>query len=310
MNVLIIDKLDPSLEQQFHDAGWTTEVDLTSEKETIAKQLHLYQGLIVRSRFPIDADFIEKGTNLKFIGRPGAGLENIDTTYCEKKGITCFRSPEGNCDALGEHTVGMLLALLHNFRRGDVEVRQGIWDRKANTGSELGGKVVAIIGYGYMGAAFAKRLRGFDVNLLVYDKFKKGFGDTFIKETSLKDIFENADIVSIHTPLTDETKGMVNLDFYRKFKKPIVVINTARGPILKLNDLATAMQQGLVKGACLDVLEHESNSFGLTKNSSVAWQYLTQSSQVIFTPHVAGITHESEHKMAHFLAEKILRVFR
>ncbi|MFN3917403.1 MAG: NAD(P)-dependent oxidoreductase [Flavobacteriales bacterium] len=310
MRVLVIDKLDETLEKQFVNHGWIVETDTTSPRAIIEKKLPLFDGVIVRSRFPIDAAFIDKGVNLKFIGRPGAGLENIDTAYCEKKDVLCFRSPEGNCDALGEHTLGMLLALLNKFRQADNQVRQGIWDRKSNRGTELGRKTVGIIGYGYMGAAFARRLTGFGVHVLAYDKYKSGFGDEYVKEATLEQIQEKADIVSVHTPLTPETEGMVNLAFYKNFKKSIVIINTARGGILKLDDLVEAMQSNLVWGACLDVLEYENSSFGLTLDThQKTWDYLRQSDKIILTPHVAGITHEGEYKMAYFLAEKILAHF-
>jgi D-3-phosphoglycerate dehydrogenase / 2-oxoglutarate reductase len=311
MKVLVVDKMHDVLVNDFISSGWQVDVDLTSPKEDVENKIANYQGLIIRSRFPVDKRFIDRATRLKFIGRPGAGLENIDTDYCETKSITCFRSPEGNCDALGEHTIGMLLALLNNFRKADREVREGLWNRKQNTGIELGGKTVAIIGFGYMGTAFAQRLKSFNVNLLVYDKYKKGYGNDYVNESSMNEIYESADIVSIHTPLTSETRGFINRDFFNAFKKPIIIINTARGPILKIKDLADSMQSGKVSGACLDVLEYENQAFGFSPDiNSAEWQYLINSDSVIFTPHVAGITFEGEYKMAKELASKILTRFQ
>ena len=252
-----------------------------------------------------------KGGNadkLKFIARAGAGMENIDVAYAESKGIKCLHAPEGNKDAVAEQTIGMLLGLFNNLFKANKEVREGKWIREGNRGVELMGKTVGIIGYGNMGSAFAERLKGFGANVLVYDKYKKGFGTDFIKETSLEEIFKNADVLSLHTPLTAETNYLINDSFINKFSKNIYIINTARGKCLNTSDLVKNLKSGKVLGTCLDVLEYEMVSFEAldTKQLPEAFQYLIQSDKVVLSPHIAGWTNESNEKIARVLAEKIL----
>ena len=235
-------------------------------------------------------------------------MENIDVAYAESKGIKCLCAPEGNRDAVAEQALGMLLGLFNNLFGANKEVREGKWIREGNRGVELMGKTVGIIGYGNMGSAFAERLKGFGVNVLVYDKFKKGFETDFIKESSLEDIFKNADILSLHTPLTDETNYLINDSFIHKFSKNIYIINTARGKCLNTSDLVKNLKSGKVLGACLDVLEYEMVSFEALNTNELpeAFQYLIKSDNVVLSPHIAGWTHESNQKIARILAEKIL----
>jgi D-3-phosphoglycerate dehydrogenase len=242
----------------------------------------------------------------------GAGMENIDVAYAEKNGIACVNSPEGNRDAVAEHALGMLLALFNNLIKANTEVRNGKWLREENRGLELCGKTVGIIGYGNMGAAFAQRLQGFGVKVLAYDKYKTNFGNDFVKESSLQEIFEQADILSLHTPLTDETNYLINNAFIKQFKKNIYIINTARGKCLNTADLVANLESGKVLGACLDVLEYEAVSFeGIdAKEMPQPMQYLMKSDKVILTPHIAGWTKESNIKLAEFLAQKIISVLK
>jgi D-3-phosphoglycerate dehydrogenase len=247
---------------------------------------------------------------LKFIARPGAGLENIDTQYCKLNQISVFRSPEGNRDAVAEHATGMVLMLINNLKRADIEVRQGSWRREANRGTELMGKTLALIGYGFMGKAFSERLSGFGVNVIAYDKYLSGFGSNIVKEVELDEVFETADFVSLHTPLSSETIGMVDYSFISKFKKPFVLINTARGKSVILKDLLMALKKGLVLGACLDVFEIESSSFeNFNTKSSPDFLELSKMSNVILSPHIAGWTKESKFKMAKVVLQKIKTTF-
>jgi D-3-phosphoglycerate dehydrogenase len=270
----------------------------------------LYDGIVIRSKIKITKEIIDKATNLKFIARAGAGLENIDVIYAQSKGILCLHAPEGNRDAVGEHALGMLLSLFNNLCKANKEVREGKWIREGNRGVELMGKTVGIIGYGNMGSAFADRLKGFGVTVLVYDKYKKNFGTDFIIETSMKEIFEKADVISIHTPLTDETHYLIDDVFINNFKKNIYIINTARGKCLNTADLVKNIKSGKILGACLDVLEYEVVSF---ENLDVAnlpepFQYLIKSDKVMLSSHIGGWTIESNEKIARVLAEKIEKV--
>ncbi len=312
MKVLFIDSCHASLQQELEISGFTCDHDYDSSKEEIAKKLSSYTGLVIRSRFKLDKEFLDKASGLKFIARVGAGMENIDVGYAESKGIRCLHAPEGNRDAVGEQAIGMLLALFNNLCKADKEVREGKWIREGNRGEELSGKTVSIIGYGNMGSAFAKKLQGFDVKVLAYDKYKKGFGDNQVKEATLDEVFAETDVLSLHLPLTQETLFMVNDAFINKFRKNIYIINTARGKNLKTDDLVKNMRSGKVLGACLDVLEHESNSFeGLqstinNQQSTIpALDYLLSSPKVILSPHIGGWTHQSNEKMARTLAAKI-----
>lgn len=266
-----------------------------------------YTGLIIRSRFPVDKKLLDAACNLRFIARVGAGMENIDHGYAREKGIVCLNAPEGNRDAVAEHAIGMLLMLLNHLGRADREVREGVWRREANRGSEIGGKTIGIIGFGNTGSSFARKLAGFDVRVMAYDKYKSGFGGSMVEEVDMETIYQHADVLSLHVPLTSETRYLVDYEYLRRFRKPIYLINTSRGPVLNTASLLRALDEGVVRGACLDVLEFEESSFESLKGGiwPEAFQQLISRSDVLLSPHIAGWTHESNVKMAQILAEKI-----
>jgi len=305
--ILAIDSNHDCLNQGLRAAGFIVDEDYTSSKEEIEKIIEQYDGMIVRSRFPIDRSFLEKATQLKFIGRVGAGLENIDEEYAASRQIVLFNSPEGNRDSVGEHAVGMLLMLMHHLRRADAEVRQGIWKREENRGDELMGKTVGIIGYGNMGNAFAKRIQGFGVDVICYDILPNK-GNEFATQVSLEEFFDRAQVVSLHTPQTAETMKMIDAAFIHKFKHPFYFINTARGKSVVTKDLVDAMKAGQILGAALDVLEFEKSSFEKLVASELPeeFQYLIEADNVVLAPHIAGWTHQSKIKLAEFIRDKII----
>lgn len=308
--VLFLDSNHPAMLGMLREKGIVCDEDYTSPKTEILRKIHAYEGVIIRSRFKLDKEFLDAATNLEVIGRAGAGMENIDVAYAESKGIRCVHAPEGNRVAVGEHALGMVLSLMNNFRRADNEVRNGIWKREENRGTELTGKTVGIIGYGNMGSAFAKVLRGFDVKVLAYDKYKKDFGDAFVTESTPEEIFRHADVLSLHVPLTDETRGLVNETYLAAFTKNIWLINTSRGPVVNTAALVNALDAGKVMGAGLDVLEYESISFEQLSAEQLPepFQQLRASDRVILSPHVAGWTFESHRKIAETLATKVANV--
>ncbi|PQJ68726.1 2-hydroxyacid dehydrogenase [Polaribacter butkevichii] len=311
MKILHLDSNHALLINQLNDLGYQNDEDYTSSKEEIEAKIHLYDGFIIRSRFSIDKAFLDKATNLKFIGRVGAGLENIDCEYAESKGITLIAAPEGNRNAVGEHALGMLLSLFNKLNKADKEVRNGKWLREENRGIELDGRTVGLIGYGNMGKSFAKKLRGFDVEVLCYD-IKPNVGDANCKQVSLKELQEKAAILSLHTPQTELTKNMINTDFINGFKKSFWLINTARGKSVVTKDLVSALKSGKILGAGLDVLEYEKASFeNLFSDDKMpeAFQYLIQSEQVLLSPHVAGWTIESKERLAQTIVDKIKAKF-
>lgn len=310
MHILFIDSNHPVLHETLQKAGHVCDLHYHWTREDILKSIHLYDGVVIRSRIQIDKELIDKASNLKFIARAGAGMENIDTVYAESKSIQCLHAPEGNKDAVAEHAIGMLLALFNNMLRSNAEVREGKWIREGNRGIELFGKTVGIIGYGNMGSAFAERLKGFGVRVLAYDKYKKGFGNELVRETDMSELFREADVLSLHTPLTNETKYLINDAFMNSFSKNIYIINTARGKCLNTADLVKNIRSGKVSGACLDVLEYEMSSFeGLdTTSLPEALQFLVNSDQVVLSPHIAGWTHESNQKIALVIAQKIKNI--
>ncbi|MGP8217771.1 MAG: NAD(P)-dependent oxidoreductase [Bacteroidia bacterium] len=310
--ILFLDSVHPRLQKELEAAGLICEMQYDWDKDKIANMLPEYTGIVIRSRLKLDKELISKGSNLKFIARAGAGMENIDVHVAHSLGIHCIHSPEGNRDAVGEHALGMLLALLNNICRANNEIRQGHWIREGNRGTELQGKTIGIIGYGNMGSAFAQRLKGFGVTVLAYDKYVKGFSGEYAQEATLQELFEKADVLSLHIPLTRETLFMVDGAFLNNFRKNIYIINTARGKVLKTEDLVTAMKKGKVLGACIDVLEYESLSFEALDQDKLPepFQYLLKSDRVILTPHIAGWTHESNEKISAVLAAKILACLR
>ena len=272
--------------------------------------IHLHAdafGMVVRSRFPINAEFLQHFGQLKWIARFGAGMENIDVVWAENRGIRCLHAAEGNRDAVGEHALGMLLCLFNRLHIADFQLRNGQWLREANRGEELAGKTIGIIGYGNMGSAFAKKLTGMDVRILAYDKYKFSYAPAWVEETTLELLMQQSDVISLHLPQNKETKHLINKNFWQALGKPIYLINTSRGNQVETNDLVEALKNGRVLGACLDVFEFESSSFETIQNPDYAeaWQYLITAKNTLLTPHIAGWTHSSNQKMAEILLEKI-----
>jgi len=311
MKILLLDSNHPLLKKGLQNLGFHCDDDFTSPKEAIEQKIQKYDGIVIRSRFSIDKTFIDKAANLKFIARVGAGLENIDIKYAEEKSIQLIAAPEGNRNAVGEHTLGMILSLFNKLNKADREIRQGKWLRENNRGIELDRKIVGIIGYGNMGKAFAKKLRGFDVEVLCYD-IKANVGDQNATQVSLEELQQRAYVVSLHTPETDLTVNMVNTEFINAFKTPFWIINTGRGKNIVTDDLVAALKSGKILGAGLDVLEYEKSSFEnlfLENQLSNAFQYLITSDNVLLTPHVAGWTKESKEKLAQTIVDKIKENF-
>lgn len=302
---IVLEQLHPVLFEVLNKNNIQVINAVGFSEEKIKNHLKDIDILIVRSK-KIDKAMIDAAPYLKIIGRAGAGMENIDVQYAQSKGIICLNSPEGNRDAVAEHIIGMLLMLLNNLKKADNEVRQNIWDRKNNWGLEIKGQTVAIIGYGNTGSTLAKKLSGFECNILVYDKYKT-ISDKYVKQSTLEDIYENTDIVSIHLPLTEETYYYADEKFFERFKKNIYFINTSRGKCLKTSALVNAIKSGKVKGACLDVLEYEDISFEKMNDIQTEnFEYLKKSDKVILTPHIAGWTFQSYEKISKILAEKIV----
>lgn len=310
IKILHLDSNHPLLWQQLQEAGFVNEADYKSSKAEVEGKITNYQGVVIRSRFDIDRQFLDAAVNLRFIARVGAGLESIDTEYAETKGVALIAAPEGNRNAVGEHALGMLLSLFRNLNRADRQIRNGQWLREANRGHELDGKIVGIIGYGNMGKSFANKLRGFDVEVLCYD-IKEGVGDEDAQQVSLEELQQKADVVSLHTPWTRETNRMVNADFINAFVKPFWLINTARGKSVVTADLAAALKSSKILGAALDVLEYEKSSFEqlFTNDIPEAFQYLLEADNVLLSPHIAGWTFESHEKLAQVIADKIKELF-
>ncbi|MCG8207096.1 2-hydroxyacid dehydrogenase [Tenacibaculum finnmarkense] len=311
MKILHLDSNHALLLNQLNDVGFVNEQDYTASKEIIAAKIHQYDGIIIRSRFTIDKQFLDKATNLKFIGRVGAGLENIDCEYANQKGIHLISAPEGNRNAVGEHALGMILSLFNKFKKADTEVRNGKWLREDNRGIELDGKTVGLIGYGNMGKSFAKKLRGFDVKVLCYD-IKPNVGDENCTQVSLEELQQKADVLSLHTPQTALTTNMIDANFINAFSKPFWLLNTARGKSVVTSDLVEALKSAKILGAGLDVLEYEKKSFeNLFVNQEMpeAFQYLIKADNVLLSPHVAGWTIESKQKLAQTIVDKIKALF-
>ena len=307
MKILHLDSNHPLLIKQLTDLGFQNIEDYTSSKKEVEEFISEYDGIIIRSRFKIDKSFLDAAKNLKFIGRVGAGLENIDCGYAEKKGVQLIAAPEGNRNAVAEHALGMLLSLMNKLRIADQQVRNGLWLREANRGVELDGRTVGIIGYGNMGKAFAKKLRGFSVKVICYD-LKEDVGDENCQQVSLNELQQHAQVLSLHVPETPLTVGMVNSQFINAFKHPFYLINTARGKCVKSKDLVEALQNGKILGAGLDVLEFEKSSFeSLFTDQHLPEEFntLLNSDKVIFSPHVAGWTIESHQKLAQTIVDKI-----
>jgi D-3-phosphoglycerate dehydrogenase len=306
---LIIDDMHESIVPSLLEIGIEGDYQPLISRPALLKIIGNYEGILIRSKTDIDKELIDAATKLEFIGRAGAGLDKIDVPYVESRGIEILNAPEGNRDALAEHAMGLLLALLNNLGKADKEVREWVWDREGNRGTELSDKTIGIIGYGYMGQAFVQRLRAFDCRVLVYDKFKKGFGTKNVEEATLEKIYDKADILSLHVPLTNETKGWINKDFIQNFRKDIYVLNTARGELLPTKDLLTLIDSGKVKGAALDVLEKEKFD-KLTALEKAIFTDLFARKNVILSPHVGGWTFSSYKRINEVLIGKIATHYR
>lgn len=304
---MILDEVHSLITEELTFHGFVCDFFPDFGREDFIRIIGDYSGVIVRSKIRLDEEFLSHATNLKFIGRVGSGLENIDVEFARQQGITCLNSPEGNRDSVAEHAMGMLLALMNNLKRADREVRNGLWIREGNRGHEIKGKTVGIIGYGNTGSAFARRLKGFEATVISYDKYKSGYTDGNTRESSLQEIFDESDILSLHVPLTEETSYMIDSEFIDRFRKPIWLINTSRGKVVKTAHLVEAMKTGKVRGAALDVLEYEESSLEkLSTDLPEDVRYLMDSDRVILSPHIAGWTHESNIRLAKVLVEKIL----
>jgi D-3-phosphoglycerate dehydrogenase len=301
-NILIVDDLHPAFIEQAESFGYTINYQPDMKLDEAYAIINNYDGLVIRSKFQVDRKFIDQATHLRFICRAGAGMDNIDEDYALEKGISLINAPEGNMDAVGEHAIGLLLSLMNNMNTADAEIRAGSWRREENRGYELKGRTVGIIGYGHMGSSFAKKLSGFGVNVIAYDKYKTGFSDQYAREVSMEEIVKHSDALSLHIPLTKETDGMVNDEYFYHFKKPIFFINTARGKVVKTSAVLNAIKQGKIIAAGLDVLEVE--KFPLLAEQ--AWfDELRQNGRVILSPHVGGWTFESYRKISEVMARKL-----
>ena len=310
LKILHIDSNHPILMAQLQELGFINHEDFNSSKEEIEAKIQDYQGIVIRSRFKIDKTFIDKATNLQFIARVGAGLESIDCEHALSKNIQLIAAPEGNKNAVAEHTLGMILSLLNNLNVADSEIKSGHWNRESNRGHELDGKTVGIIGYGNMGKSFAKKLRGFDVKVLCYD-IQENVGDSNARQVSLEELQQKTDVLSLHIPWTPKTDKMVDAHFINAFAKPFWIINTSRGKNIVTSDLVAAMQSRKILGAGLDVLEYEKRSFETLfqdKNTSEAFQYLLHANNTILTPHIAGWTFESHERLAQVIVNKIKKM--
>ena len=309
MKILQLDKNHPLISEQLTAKGFVVEEDHSSTYDEVLEKIIDYQGIIIRSRIPLDKNFLTKASHLKFIARVGAGMENIDIETAEKFGIKLINSPEGNRDSVAEHVVGMLLILMNRLFIASNEVKNGIWKREENRGDELLGKTFGIIGYGNMGKATAKRLSGFGVKVIFHD-ILPNLSDEFATQVSLEELQKRADILSLHIPLTEETHYLVDEEFISKMDKNFYFINTARGKNLKTKALVEAIESGKVLGACLDVLEYEKSSFENLEIENQDLKYLLDSEKVIVTPHIGGWTHQSKEKLAQVIVDKILADFR
>ena len=315
MKILLLDSNHPLITEQLLAKGFILEEDFTSSYDEVLQKINQYDGIIIRSRIPLDKNFLENAQNLKFIARVGAGMENIDLETAKNLGISLINSPEGNRDAVAEHVVAMLLILMNRLFIASEEVKNGIWKREENRGDELLGKTFGIIGYGNMGKATAKRLSGFGVEVIFYD-ILPNLEDEFAKQVSLEELQERADILSLHIPLDASTEYLVDKNFISKMKKNFYLVNTARGKNVKTSALVDALKSGKVKAAALDVLEYEKSSFenldtstSLSTRNKEDLQFLLESNQVIVTPHIAGWTHQSKEKLAQFIVDKIVQQF-
>lgn len=308
MKILELDQNHPLITEQLTAKGFSIDHDFTSSYEEILKKINRYEGIIIRSRIPIDRNFLEHAKALRFIARVGAGMENIDIEMAKAKDITLINSPEGNRDSVAEHVLGMLLLLMHRLFISSEEVKRGIWKREENRGDELLGKTFGIIGYGNMGKAVAKRLSGFGCKVIFYD-ILPDLSDEFAQQVSLDELKREADVLSMHVPLTPETQYLIDATFISEMKKSFYFVNTARGKNVKTKDVVEALKSGKIKAAALDVLEYEKSSFEKLESENSDLNYLLDSEKVIVTPHIAGWSVQSKIKLAQFIVDKILKDF-
>ena len=309
MKILFADTAHPALKQGLENAGYLCDELDQFKEEQLVSILSAYDGVVIRSRFKFDSKLLGQLPQLKFIARVGAGMENIDVAFAESLGIVCLHAPEGNRNAVAEHALGMLLSMLNHLCRANSEVKEGKWIREGNRGEELEGKTLAIIGFGNTGSSFAKKLKGFDVKILAFDPYVLSTDDDDVRLCDMEEIFNHADIVSLHIPLTQETNALVNAAWLEKFRKPIRLINTSRGKCLVTKDLMQAIESGRVISAALDVLEFESLSFEHFQLEADLLQKLRSDDRILLSPHIAGWTKESNLKMAQILVDKILKNF-
>lgn len=308
MRVLIVDEMHESILDLLKKEGFQVDYIPKITRAELFECISEYEGVLIRSKTPMDKELLERAFRLKFIGRAGAGLDQLDVNFLEERGVKLFHAAKGNCDAVAEHALGSLLALFNHLVQADQQVRKGIWDREGNRGMELMGKKVGIFGFGNMGQAFAKRLMGFGVDILAYDKYKKDFGSKRVQEVTWGALKEAVDILSIHVPLTPETRDFFSLEELKGFSKPFWLINTARGEVIRMETLNQALDKGILKGVVLDVLENEKFQ-RFTVEQKQQFELLAQRKNVLFTPHVAGWTVESYQKINEVLVKQILQKF-
>ena len=304
--VLFVDTVHPYLWEELQKEGYSCIEGYDLSENAIIEQHNDIYGLVIRSRISINANYLSHFNKLTFIARAGSGMENIDVKYAHSKNIHAINAAEGNKQAVAEHALGMILSLFNNLNKADSEVRKSIWQREENRGIELNGKTVGIIGYGNNGSALAKILSGFDTKVLAYDKYKTNYTPKYAIESDMQTIFEQADILSLHIPLTEETQYIVKDSFLKQFHKPIYLINTSRGSCLDTKSLVANLNSGKVLGACLDVLEYEKTSFENLSEQTKELKQLLESDRVILSPHIAGWTEESQLKIAQILFQKII----
>jgi D-3-phosphoglycerate dehydrogenase / 2-oxoglutarate reductase len=304
VHILIADTMHPSILPLLAEKNLRADYRPDIQRADIIAGIGEYEGIIIRSKTVLDEEVLARATRLQFIARAGAGLDLIDLEAVQRRNIQLFNAPEGNRDAVAEHALGMLLCLLNRIHLADREVREQTWDREGNRGTELGGKTVGLIGYGNTGRAFARRLQSFGCQVLAYDRYQQNFSDAYAREATMDELYAHTDVLSLHIPLTAETHRMVNREYLSRFRKNLYVINTARGEVIPLAELKSAIESGKVRGACLDVLENEKLKT-LRPEQLEAFNWLKNSPEVLLTPHVAGWTHESYVRINEVLVGKI-----
>ncbi len=309
--VFFLDTVHPILAERLVQSGEYECIEAhTWTREQCEIQLADAHGIVIRSRFTMDESFLQFAPKLQFIARSGAGMENIDEMYCLKRGIQLYNAPEGNRNAVGEHALAMLLCMMNKIHTANRDVKNGIWDREGNRGVELDGKTVGIIGFGNNGRAFAKKLRGFDITLLAYDKYKTGFGDDFVIEATLEALLRKSDVISFHIPQNEETIYFANQEFFDALGKPVYLLNLSRGKIVETKSLIESILKGTTISAGLDVNEFEKKSFEqfFDETDNEELKFLLESDKILLTPHVGGWTAESYYKLSYVLADKILDI--